>query len=201
MTVPVLGDTVVEPSDLFSLAFTVPSTIVQASLGEATILDDDAGTPTVSVSGASTTEGFDRFGPVLSQFCGDALGGGDQRGDGAVPAARIRAGGVDAYFPRVPQRDLRPQARPRRPSACGSLATSWRSRRGGGAGSVQRQRRGGACRKRDSRAGDRLDRDDDGTGNKLGLYSSQPVLVEADAGSKLAYFELSLSQPAPEAFR
>ena len=64
VTVPVLGDTVVEPSDLFSLAFTVPSTIVQGSLGEATILDDDAGTPTVSVSGASTTEGHDQFGPV-----------------------------------------------------------------------------------------------------------------------------------------
>ena len=65
VTVPVLGDTVVEPSDLFSLAFTVPSTIVQASLGEATILDDDAGTPTVSVSGASTTEGSR---PVRTRF-------------------------------------------------------------------------------------------------------------------------------------
>ena len=68
VTVPVLGDTVVEPSDLFSLAFTVPSTIVQASLGEATILDDDAGTPTVSVSGASATEGSTGSDPFYLNF-------------------------------------------------------------------------------------------------------------------------------------
>ena len=38
---------------------------MQNLAGEATILDDDAGTPTVSVSGASTTEGHDQFGPVF----------------------------------------------------------------------------------------------------------------------------------------
>ncbi|HQX06285.1 MAG TPA: Calx-beta domain-containing protein, partial [Zoogloea sp.] len=57
VSVPVSGDTVIEPTDLFSLSFTTPEWIAQSSLGEATILDDDAGTPTVSIAGTSNNEG------------------------------------------------------------------------------------------------------------------------------------------------
>ena len=108
VTVPVLGDTVVEPSDLFSLAFTVPSTIVQASLGEATILDDDAGTPTVSVSGASTTEGTTSSDPFYLNFAVTLSAAATSE---VTVQYRLLSGtaqeGDDAYFPSSAQRDLR----------------------------------------------------------------------------------------------
>ena len=104
MTVPVLGDTVVEPSDLFTLAFTVPSTIVQTSLGEATILDDDAGTPTVSVSGASTTEGTTSSDPFYLNFAVTLSAAATSE---VTVQYRLLSGSglaeVDAYFPRVPR--------------------------------------------------------------------------------------------------
>lgn len=43
-------------------------------------------------------------------------------------------------------------------------------------------------------------RDDDGTANKLALFTSDPVINETVAGNRVAYFDLSLSRPAPEAF-
>ena len=99
VTVPVLGDTVVEPSELFSLAFTVPSTIVQDLAGEATILDDDAGTPTVSVSGASTTEGTTGSGPVLSQFAVTLSAAATSEVTVQYRLLGTAQEGDDAYFP------------------------------------------------------------------------------------------------------
>ena len=42
--------------------------------------------------------------------------------------------------------------------------------------------------------------DDDGSGNKLALYASRPMVIEGDAGTRQANFEISLSRPAPDAF-
>ncbi|MCP5256186.1 MAG: tandem-95 repeat protein [Zoogloeaceae bacterium] len=201
VTVPVLGDTVVEPSDLFSLAFTVPSTIVQASLGEATILDDDAGTPTVSVSGASTTEGSTGADPFYLNFAVTLSAAATSE---VTVQYRLLSGSglaeVDAYFPTSARSVTFAAGETSKTVSVRVNADSVAepdeavvlevfSASGGAAlaGNATAVRATGWII------------DDDGTGNKLGLYSSQPVLVEADAGSKLAYFELSLSRPAPEA--
>uniref|UniRef100_UPI000A420BF7 Calx-beta domain-containing protein n=1 Tax=Marinobacterium profundum TaxID=1714300 RepID=UPI000A420BF7 len=60
VTVPVFGDTAIEPTELFSLSFDKPAGVATVSIGSAEILDDDAGgeaQPTVNVSGASNFEG------------------------------------------------------------------------------------------------------------------------------------------------
>jgi hypothetical protein len=61
VSVPVLGDTVIEPTEGFVLAIEGPAnTFGQISLGEAELLDDDAGgaaRPTVSVRGSTVLEG------------------------------------------------------------------------------------------------------------------------------------------------
>ena len=202
MTVPVLGDTVVEPSELFTLAFTVPSTIVQASLGEATILDDDAGTPTVSVSGASTTEGTTSSDPFYLNFAVTLSAAATSE---VTVQYRLLSGtaqaGDDAYFP-TSARSVT--------FAAGETSKTISVRVSGDFVAEPDEAvvlevfsaSGGAALAGNATAVRATGWiiDDDGTGNKLGLYSSQPVLVEGDAGSKLAYFELSLSRPAPEAF-
>jgi Domain of unknown function (DUF4347)/Calx-beta domain/PKD domain len=68
VAVPVLGDAELEGSELFTLAFKVPEEISQVSQGEATLFDDDAGTPTVSVAGASTTEGTSGGDPFFLNY-------------------------------------------------------------------------------------------------------------------------------------
>lgn len=68
VSVPVIGDTVVESSDVFLLAFDKPAEVVSASIGEALLLDDDAGTPTVSLTGASNFEGTTSSDPSYLSF-------------------------------------------------------------------------------------------------------------------------------------
>ena len=49
---------------LFLPALSAPDTVVQTTLGQATILDDDAGLPTVSVGGATALEGSTGSDPI-----------------------------------------------------------------------------------------------------------------------------------------
>ena len=80
------------------------------------------------------------------------------------------------------------------------LATSWRSRRGGGAGSVQRQRRAALAGDATTLRATGWILDDDGSGNKLALFTLAAGGGRGRFGVKQANFEVSLSRPAPEAF-
>ena len=202
VSVPVIGDTVAEPSDGFTLSFTVPASIAQASLGEAIILDDDAGTPTVSVTGASNVEGttssdpnFLGFAITLSQASATAITVGYRLLSGTAQT------GSDVYsFNSGDSVTFAPGQT--------SQTVFWRidadddvetdeavvlevySASGGAAlaGNATLLRATGWVL------------DDDGAGNKLALYSSRPVVVEGDAGTRQANFEVTLSRPAPAAF-
>src|SRR5690606_2640647 len=68
VSVPVNGDTDIEPTELFTLDFTAPALVASTSIGSAEILDDDAGEPTVSVSGSSVTEGTSASDPFYLQW-------------------------------------------------------------------------------------------------------------------------------------
>jgi hypothetical protein len=202
VSVPVLGDTAVEPSDLFTLAFTAPSIVAQASQGEATILDDDAGTPTVSVAGASTTEGTSGSDPFYLSFAVmlSAPASNDVTVQYRLLSGTARAGD-DAYYP-TPLRsvtfaagetsktiDIRVNAdsldEPDEAVVLEVYSASDGAVLAGGATTLRA-------------TGWILD--DDGNGNKLAMFASRPVVVEGDSGTTQAHFELSLSRPAPQAF-
>ncbi|WP_078120005.1 Calx-beta domain-containing protein [Thiosocius teredinicola] len=209
VTVPVFGDTKVEPTELFSLSFDKPAEVAAVSIGAAEVFDDDAGgesQPTVNVSGASNFESSNNNDPnylswtiSLSEPATDAVTV-EYRFLAGTASVGSSAAGADAYFYNSGTSVT---------FAAGetSKTVSYRidgdsvdevdetvilevySAQGAAlAGDVPVLRATGWIL------------DDDGTGNNLALYVSRPVLVEGDTGQTQASFEVSLSRPAPTAF-
>lgn len=207
VTVPIIGDTDVEPSELFTLSINTPTGVAQSSSGEALILDDDAGgssAPVLSVAAhhqkedTSSSDGLylgwtlslDKapVAPVtvdLSYLAGSAIRGSSN-------------GPVDAY--------------PWSSSSPSSVTFA--------VGETSRQ----VFYRIDADSIDETDEtivleitnptnvalagqvtvlrsaafilDDDGFASNLALYASDPVLVEGQSGTSVARFDLSLSRPS-----
>ena len=205
VSVPVNGDTEIEPTEGFTLDFTAPSIVAQTSVGAAEILDDDAGratgVPTVSIAGSSVTEGSTGSDPFYLQWTITLsepaqepvtvdyrfLSGTGQAGDDAYfwnsgSSVTFAAGETSkTVFYRV---DADFSAEPDETIVLEAFSAE---------GAVLAD---GAPVLRST--GWILD--DDGADNKLALYVSRPLLIEGDAGAAQAVFEVSLSRPAPEPF-
>ena len=204
VSVPIFGDTDIEPTELFTLAFETPEIVAATSIGSAEVLDDDAGgetQPTVSVSGSTVSEGTTSSDPFYLQWTitlsepsdeavtveyrflsGTAQAGSDAYSFNSGTSVTFAAGEtsktvlyrVDADSIDEPDETIILEAF----SAQGAALA--------GSGPVLRS------------TGWILD--DDGTGNNLALYVSRPLVVEGDGGTRQAIFDVSLSRPAPEAF-
>jgi hypothetical protein len=207
VSVSVLGNTVSELTETFSLAVTPPTSGVSigtaGAVGEATILDDDTGSgPTISIEGDAVVESSNnylRFVVTLSEPSVDAvevnyrtlLAGTAQDADLYYSSTNSDNNGTIIFAPgettksifvltdgdSLDERDEHVVVELFDPSSGSSFA---------GGGPVLRS------------TGVILD--DDGSGSNLAFFVSDPVLVEGDSGSKTAVFEVRLSQPAPSSF-
>jgi hypothetical protein len=199
VAVPVFGNTTVETSEVFSLVVTPTAAIANGfagATGEATVLDDDAGTgPVVSISGGQIVESSSGL-PVL-QFTVTLSKPATQQT--FVSFRTLQADGtalsdVD-YFDReqfvsfaagessqvinieIQDQDFDDEADEAvvvelfNPTAGATLAGGGTTLRGGG-----------------------WILDDDGSGSDQALFVSSPQVTEGNAGQRLAVFELRLSR-------
>lgn len=200
VAVPVLGDTTIEDSEMFTLAISGTGALDEVSLGTALILDDDAGTPTVSVSGSSTREGTSSGDPYYLTWTitldraatndvtvayrllsGTAQTGADVYSYGSGTSVTFAAGETSKTVSfRV---DADAENEPDQSAVLEVYAVSGATLAGG---SPVLRATGWVL-------------DDDG-GTQPSLFVSRPILTEGDDGSKTASFELSLSRPATQAF-
>lgn len=205
IAVPVIGDTVSELPERFSLALSPQGTLtgeaagLQNTVGEATILDDDAASgPTLSVEPAdSVGEGYNflRFVVTLSEASLETvsvnyrtrLAGTAQREDLYSPATASENNGTLTFAPGETTKSLFIRSGPDDLDERDEHITLELFDPDGaslaGEGPVLQS------------TGVILD--DDGVGPNLSLLTSDPILVEGDSGQKLAVFEVRLSQPAP----
>ncbi|MBM1585031.1 hypothetical protein JQU80_16575, partial [Sulfitobacter mediterraneus] len=199
VSVPVFGDTDIEPSEGFTLTVTAPEAVAAVSAGQAQILADDAGTPTLSVIGSFSPEGTDFYDPHYLVW---TLNLSEASAEAVTVEYRFLNGtalyGVDTY------------------TGSGTLTFA--------AGETTRE----IYLRIDGDSGVELDEsivlelsdpsgaafagqapvlratswilDDDGADEPRALFVSNPVVFEGDTGSREAVFELSLSRPAAADF-
>ncbi|WP_299030415.1 Calx-beta domain-containing protein [uncultured Sulfitobacter sp.] len=204
--VQVLGDTVTEPSESFALVLDAPSgrTVgTKGLVGEAVIRDDDAsGFPVVSISNAVAREADNNylsFEVTLSEAALDTVVLTYRALEGTASSNDLdwgfdvsdRTVGQIEFAPGVTSRVIYIEANS--DSADGLdesviLQLTNLSENARFAGGEDQIRATGVIL------------DNDGEGSNLALFVSDPVLVEGDAGSKQAVFEVRLSQPATTDF-
>ncbi|MBN8906484.1 MAG: Hint domain-containing protein, partial [Rhodospirillales bacterium] len=201
VNVPVIGDTKVEASETFSLVVTPSPEIANgtaASTGQALIVDDDSGgsLPTVSVRGAEISEGNANTSPLrfvvsLSKPSATAVAVDFQTVSGTalenVDFERIGQGGVGTiiFQPGETSKILGTGVvGDRLVESDENLTLELFNPKGAAlADNAPALRAQGVIL------------DDDGTGSKLALFVSNPILLEGDSGTKLAQFTVSLSRP------
>ncbi|WP_422049410.1 Ig-like domain-containing protein [Shimia sp.] len=210
VTVPVFGDTKIEPSELFTLDFTKPAPVANVSLGSAEIFDDDAGgsAPTINVSAASNFEATSGVDPNFLSWTVSLDGPSADEvtvdfrllaGTGGVGSSGSSTGQTDAYGTLEGTLTFAPGET--------SKTVSYRI----DADAVDETDEAVVLELFDpsgaALAGDApvirttgWILDDDGTGNNLALFVSRPVVLEGDSGQTQASFDISLSRPAPESF-
>ncbi|EIE48629.1 hemolysin-type calcium-binding protein [Citreicella sp. 357] len=203
VSVPIIGDTIPEFSEAFDLVITSTSGAqigTAGRAGTATILDDDSGTgPVISIGDGAALEGDSvRFVVSLSEPATDAV---------TVNYRTLMNGTAnddDLYYA---------------PTGTTNNDTLTFAP-GETTASIYIYARNDSTDERDENftvelfgessnaalAGDAavlratgIISDDDGTGSNLDLFVSDPVLVEGDSGSKIALFQINLSQPASSA--
>ncbi|MBO9406206.1 tandem-95 repeat protein [Shimia sp. R9_1] len=206
VTVPVFGDTKIEPSELFTLDFTKPAPVANVSLGSAEIFDDDAGgsAPTINVSAASNFEATSGVDPNFLSWTVSLDGPSADEvtvdfrllaGTGGVGSSGSSTGQTDAY---------------------GSLENTLTFAPGETSKTISYRIDADAVDETDEAvvlelfdpsgaalAGDApvirttgWILDDDGTGNNLALFVSSPEVIENLPGGAIAVFDISLSRPA-----
>ncbi|ETX26515.1 Calx-beta domain-containing protein, partial [Roseivivax isoporae] len=200
VSVQVNGDRTLEDTEIFTLAVEGPDDVEEVSLGVAQILDDDAGTPTLSVAGSSAFEGTTTSDPYYLYWTLTL----DEAADREVTVGyRFLSGtgqvGSDAYAYfsgdevtfaegetsktvsfRIDGDDVN---EPDESIVLEAFSVEGATMAGGAP--VLRS------------TGWILD--DDG-GSTPSVFVSRPIVVEGDNGTRTANFELSLSRPAPAAF-
>ena len=205
VSVAVIGDTIGEAAEQFSLAVTPPASVsigTDGAVGEATILDTDtsATLPEISISGGSEVEGGAvRFTVTLSEAAVDAvemnyrtlLAGTANSSDLNYYATSSQNNGVLTFAPGQTTATITistdSESLDERDEAF-TLELSNVSTNAVFAGGEPVVRATGVIL------------DNDGTGSNLALFVSDPVLVEGDSGVKYAVFEVRLSEPAPADF-
>ena len=202
--VPVRGDVVAETAETFFLLLTSPANPALPTnglLGTATILDDDSSTsPVISISSASVGETFNdrlRFVVTLSEASAEAVtvdfrtlartareadltdAFSSANNNGSIVFAPGQTSATIYIRPDSDSLDERDE----------QIVLELINPVGGVfAGRVPALRATGTIL------------DDDGAGTNLSLLVSDPVLIEGNAGSREAVFELRLSRPADAFF-
>ena len=198
VSVNVLGNAVAENTETFFLTVTPKTAGVAAATGTATILDDDTGggvVPVISVAGGVLPEVSSTYGtllytvtlseasdaPVAVQYRiigGTALARLDYAQDDVrtvvfAPGQTVQTIEVSAASDVLDELDE-------------SVVVEFFNPTGGAVfpGNQPSLRSTGVIL------------DDDGAGSNLALFVSDPTIIEGDAGSREALFELRLSQPA-----
>jgi Ca2+-binding RTX toxin-like protein len=190
--VDVSGDSTIEPSESFSLVVTPTSDIKNGTLGaagEATIIDDDDGGPTISVTRANSSEDGDMLFEVsLSEPTDEEIVityrtmAGTSVADEFYSGVRtgtmtIAAGNTTGYITVDNYDDNTDEVDE---SIWLELLNAQQGKFAGGELGI------GALG---------VVQDNDGSGSNLALFVSSPRLIEGDGGTKKAVFEVHLSRP------
>ncbi|WP_455272861.1 beta strand repeat-containing protein [Rhizobium herbae] len=205
VSVPIIGNTLSEASEVFSLAITVPNSPsigTEGTVGTATILDEDTGSgPVISLSAGSavveSSANQIRFVVTLSEAAVDAvtvnyrtLLGTASNADLFYTSTSANNNGTVTFAPGETSKDVliyttNDALDERDENIVLELYDPLGARLEGGLPVV---RQSGVIL------------DNDGAGSNLAFFVSDPVIVEGDSGQKMAVFEVRLSQPAPSAF-
>ncbi|MGF1455653.1 MAG: Calx-beta domain-containing protein [Alphaproteobacteria bacterium] len=202
VAVEVIGDTVPEASELFSLAVTPSAAFtdtVNGVVGEATVLDTDASQPVLSVSARDTgglENDFLDFVVTLSKASNEvvtvgyrSLNGTGLRAERSTDNADIdNESGVLAFQPGETSKTISIQIdfdtiNELDESIVLELFDPTNAALPDNAAALRAT--GWIV--------------DEGSAPDLGLYVSNPIIREGDAGTTQALFEINLSRPAPEA--
>lgn len=204
VAVEVFGDNKIEATEAFSLVVTPPSGIPLGSdglVGTATVLDDDGGAgPVVSIAGGSAVEGnYIRFVVTLSEEATDAvtvnfrtlMNGSADDNDLYHNFTSASNNGTVTFAPGETSQSIyvlasSENADEHDESFTVELFDVSDNADLAGDGAVLRA------------TGVILD--NDGAGSNMNLFVADPVLVEGDSGSKIAVFDITLSEPATSDF-
>ncbi|MEL6216546.1 MAG: Calx-beta domain-containing protein, partial [Pseudomonadota bacterium] len=202
VSVEVIGDSNIEPSEFFSLAVTPPSsplTNSQAATGTAVVLDDDGSVgPVISISdGTALEDEYVQFTLSLSEAPIDAVtvqyrlvydgSAGDQ--DIFYDIDDSRTYNTVTFAPGQTSTDIFVFIRSDNVDETDeffSIELFDASANASLAGGENTLLATGVIS------------DDDGAGNDIAMHVTNPVLVEGDDGSKFAVFEVILSEPLSE---
>jgi Ca2+-binding RTX toxin-like protein len=205
VSVPIIGNTLSEASEVFSLAVTVPNSPsigTEGTVGTATILDEDtASGPVISLSAGSavveSSANQIRFVVTLSEAAVDAvtvnyrtLLGTASNADLFYTSTSANNNGTVTFAPGETSKDVliyttNDALEERDENIVLELYDPVGARLEGGLPVV---RQSGVIL------------DNDGAQVDLAFFVSDPVIVEGESGQKMAVFEVRLSQPAPSAF-
>ena len=201
VTVDLIGDTIPELSEIFSLAVTPTGAIAngaQGAVGEALIFDDDAfggNLPTISITRGEVFETSNGFpdavfivslsqaspNPVTVNYRTVSDTAGGENGDFTTEFRTVtfQPGQTTAFIGiQVNSTDVLDEADER---FYVELYNPTQAVFGGDQNTVRASV---------------FILDDDGLGNNLGLFVSDPTIIESDSGQKQAVFEIELSRPS-----
>ncbi len=203
VSVIVNGDTAIEASEMFTLDLSNPTAVEEISLGSATILDDDAGSPVVSIAGSSSEEGTSSRDPNYLQWTISLsapseqqvtveyrfLSGSAQAGSDAY---EFNSGQSVAFAPGETSKTVsyRIDADDVDEFDETILLEAFSAQNAALAGGVPELRVASWIL------------DDDGAGSNLALFMTAADVVEGDPDAEpgSVSFDLTLSRPAPQAF-